>query len=231
MIYVTSDLHGYPLEEFQALLKKAGFTQNDFCFVLGDVIDRGPEGLELLNWLMMQPNMELILGNHESMLLSCSFLIENGWNDVLDDLTEEQIMLIMNWAQNGGKVTLQALSELDPDSLSLLLEYLQDAPLYDSVSVGGRDFLLVHGGLGNFSPEKSITDYSPHDFLWARPELGQSYYRDITTILGHTPTMCYGEEFSGKAIVTPTWINIDTGAGWGGAPMLLRLDDMKEFYR
>jgi hypothetical protein len=29
---------------------------------------------------------------------------------------------------------------------------------------------------------------------------------------------------------TDTWINIDTGAGSGMAPMLLRLDDMQEFY-
>ena len=49
-------------------------------------------------------------------------------------------------------------------------------------------------------------------------------------IFGHTPTFYYGEEYKGKAIVTDTWIDIDTGAAAGLSPMLLRLDDMKEFY-
>ena len=31
-------------------------------------------------------------------------------------------------------------------------------------------------------------------------------------------------------VVTDTWIDIDTGAGYGRAPMLLRLDDLKAFY-
>ena len=29
---------------------------------------------------------------------------------------------------------------------------------------------------------------------------------------------------------TDTWIDIDTGAAGGGAPMLLRLDDLQPFY-
>jgi hypothetical protein len=29
---------------------------------------------------------------------------------------------------------------------------------------------------------------------------------------------------------TETWIDVDTGAAAGGAPMVLRLDDLKAFY-
>ena len=49
-------------------------------------------------------------------------------------------------------------------------------------------------------------------------------------IFGHTPTVYYGENFKGKAIKTKTWIDVDVGAGLGLNPMLLRLDDLKEFY-
>ena len=55
MIYVTSDLHGYPLDGFLQLLDKAGFGERDFLFVLGDVIDRGEHGVELLRWISRQP--------------------------------------------------------------------------------------------------------------------------------------------------------------------------------
>ena len=74
MIYVTSDLHGYPFEKFMELLKTANFTDNDFCFILGDVIDRGDDGIKYLEWLMVQPNVELLLGNHEAMMMSNLFL-------------------------------------------------------------------------------------------------------------------------------------------------------------
>lgn len=60
MVYVTSDLHGYPPEAFMKLLDRAGFTGDDFLFVLGDVIDRGEYGAELLLWLTEQPNVQLI---------------------------------------------------------------------------------------------------------------------------------------------------------------------------
>ena len=49
------------------------------------------------------------------------------------------------------------------------------------------------------------------------------------TVFGHTPTIAFGDEFEGKIIKTATWIDIDMGAGFGREPVLLRLDDMKEF--
>ena len=37
-VYVSSDLHGR-FDSFLALLQKAAFSADDYCFVLGDVID------------------------------------------------------------------------------------------------------------------------------------------------------------------------------------------------
>ena len=48
MIYVISDLHGYPFERFTALLKEVDFSENDFLYVLGDVVDRGRRALSLV---------------------------------------------------------------------------------------------------------------------------------------------------------------------------------------
>ena len=49
MIYAASDLHGCSVESFQALLDSAGFSEEDFLYILGDVIDRGEYGAELLS--------------------------------------------------------------------------------------------------------------------------------------------------------------------------------------
>ena len=63
--YAISDLHGYPLDKFLDLLDKAGFTEDDTLYIIGDVIDRnGDGGVELLRYIMDQPNFEFILGNH-----------------------------------------------------------------------------------------------------------------------------------------------------------------------
>ncbi|MBQ1545611.1 MAG: metallophosphoesterase, partial [Clostridia bacterium] len=119
MTYVISDLHGYPLEKFKALLKKAGFGfwaeagSADDLYVLGDVIDRnGDGGIDVLRWIMEQPNVHMILGNHECMLLACRFLFEEVTDESLDALTWEQLDSYEIWKLNGCAPTVESLRQL-----------------------------------------------------------------------------------------------------------------------
>lgn len=230
MIYATSDWHGYPLEKIKDMLNKVGFSDDDFLFVLGDVIDRDEDGIKILKWLMSQPNMELILGNHEAMMLACDFLFDEITEESISNLTGSKLDLYLTWEQNGARSTINALSVIRPNEIKYILEYLREAPLYEAVSVGGKDFLLTHSGLNNFNKNKRLSEYSEDEFLWNRPKITDRYFDDIITVFGHTPTVYYGEEYKGKAVITDTWIDIDTGAACGFSPMLLRLDDLKEFY-
>ena len=63
-IYVMSDIHGED-ELFHAMLKQIRFSEEDTLYILGDVIDRGPNGIALLQEIMKTPNMVMLLGNHE----------------------------------------------------------------------------------------------------------------------------------------------------------------------
>ena len=230
MIYVISDLHGYPHDSFLDLLDRAGFGRNDSLYILGDVVDRnGDGGVRTLVWLMYQTNARLILGNHEAMLLACSFVFDEITEDSLGALTNEKLAMLKRYQYNGGNITLNSMRKLNKDTQQDILYYLRDCPLYETVSAGGRDYLLVHSGLGNFAPDKKISDYTCDELVWTRPDLTTVYYKDRITILGHTPTAAYGDMFDGKIIKTGTWIDIDAGAGFGRQPVLLRLDDMKEF--
>ena len=230
MIYVISDLHGYPHEKLLALLVKAGFGRDDFLYILGDVVDRnGDGGVETLNWLMYQTNVQLILGNHESMLLACAFVFDEITEDSIDSLTAEKIDMLTRYQADGGDVTLKAMQKLSKENQQDILDYLRDCPLYETVNAGGKDFILVHAGLDNFSPEKNIEDYTVEELLWAWPELTDVYYKDKMTVFGHTPTVSFGKEYDGKIIKTDTWIDIDAGAGFGREPVLLSLEDMREF--
>ena len=233
MIYATSDIHGYPLDAFRQLLDSAGFSDSDTLYVLGDVIDRnGDGGINMLLWMMNQPNIEMILGNHEAMLLSCTFLFEEITDRNIDCLNTQRIQLLNQWMINGAQPTLSALRMLknrEPSALNDLLDYLRDVPLYAAVSAGDNGFLLVHSGFGNYSPDKKLSQYTPDELLWYRPSEQDFFYPEFITILGHTPTgNRFGEK--GKMFRTQTWIDIDTGAARGGSPMLLRLDDLKAFY-
>lgn len=233
MIYVSSDLHGCSPKAFQKLLDQAGFGDDDFLFVLGDVIDRGNWGAELLLWLTQQPNIQLILGNHEALMLTCSFLFDEVSEESLDNLTIKEIGLVQNWIDNGGGPTLKGLQRLlkgDPESVYGILDYLRDAPLYEDIEMNGQRFILVHAGLGNFDIGRSLSDYTPEELLLDRPGLSTVYGIDARVVFGHTPSNQFGGEYAGHAIHTPSWSCIDVGVAQGYAPMVLRLDDMKEFY-
>ncbi len=234
MTFVTSDWHGVSLDTILTLLDRAGFRDDDFLFVLGDVIDRGPHGVELLRWMMGRHNVELILGNHEDMLLDCDFLFDEVTDESIDRLKQWQISALYNWQRNGADPTITGLTHLNHGARKAVLAYLREAPYYDSVSVGGQDYLLVHGGLRNYAPDRRAEDYLPDDFLWARPSLDTRYSKDFVTILGHTPTRYYGSAYRGRILKTDTWWDIDTGAATntidGLNPMILCLDTLEETY-
>ena len=145
------------------------------------------------------------------------------------NLTAERMGLLQDYMRNGGDVTLKALRKLPADTQQDILDYLRDAPLYEAVTVNDKDFLLVHAGLDHFAPNKKLSEYTSDELMWASPDIMDAYFDDIITIFGHTPTFSYGDSHRGSLIKTQTWINIDVGAAFGEAPVLLRLDDWKEF--
>ena len=154
-------------------------------------------------------------------------------NENIGNFTQEKMELLMNYTQNGGDVTLKTLRSLlqtEPDTLTDILDYLRDAPVYETVSVGNKDFLLVHSGLDNFDKNKKLANYTVYELIWAWPEITDEYFDDIITVFGHTPTMFYDHANKGKILKTKTWIDIDVGVPYGNSPVLLRLDDLKEFY-
>ena len=229
MVYVISDLHGYPFDSFLCLLKMSGFCDDDHLYVIGDVVDRGDDGIKYLKWIMEQKNVELLLGNHEDMMRSCDFMFRPIDFEKSSELDLIQRLDLATWMRNGAEPTLKSLLALDDDEKMKILEYLNNLPLYIKTVVNDKQYLFVHSGLGGFSKDKPLDEYKKNDIIWNRPELSDRYYDDMITVFGHTPSWYYGEELAGEIIITDTWIDIDSGAGYGYSPVLLRLDDMKQF--
>lgn len=64
MDYCISDIHGY-YGLFCRLLDKIRFSDKDKLYVLGDIIDKGPDSIRLAKLLFSMPNVYCIAGNHE----------------------------------------------------------------------------------------------------------------------------------------------------------------------
>ena len=82
MHYVCSDIHGqYAL--YQEMISLLALKEEDTLYVLGDMIDRGPESMGVLLDMMARPNIIPFIGNHEWMMLSYleDGLYEDNWFD------------------------------------------------------------------------------------------------------------------------------------------------------
>lgn len=74
--YVVGDIHGC-FSKLQTALDAISFDETkDRLFTVGDLVDRGPESDQVLDWLA-KPWFFSTIGNHEEMAIDCV----NGWYD------------------------------------------------------------------------------------------------------------------------------------------------------
>ncbi|MCR5221852.1 MAG: serine/threonine protein phosphatase [Lachnospiraceae bacterium] len=230
--YVISDIHGQ-YDMFMELLEKIGLKETDTLYVLGDVLDRGPHPIKTLRKLMEMPNAVCMVGNHELMALEClRFLMKEITNMSIDELDEKMLDNLVTWQYNGSKTTIDEFGKLDLQEKQDVIDFIGDLLLYEELTVNGKDYLLVHAGLGNFSPEKDIEDYSLHDLIWVRADYDVQYFDDTYVISGHTPTQTIEDNpRPGYIYRKNNHIAIDCGAHYpGGRLAAICLDTGEEFY-
>ena len=109
---------------------------------------------------------------------------------------------------------------------------MMDFLVYEEIKVAGRDYLLVHAGLGGFYPGKNIEDYSIDELVWDRPNYDVKYFDDKFVVTGHTPTQIINGNINPGFIYRRyNNIVIDCGAHYsGGRLAALCLDTDKEYY-
>lgn len=215
--YVISDIHGQ-YELFMAMLKKINFQPTDTLYVLGDMVDRGKDSIKVVEHIMSQDNMLPIMGNHEDMLIYGirTYGFSGQWGREMIQGTDSYKLYM----------ELRRLRYKSSERVRKFVSYLQSLPLYYSISVAGKPYLLVHAGIRN----ADISSNSRDDLLWIREDFIESEEKfPYTVVFGHTPTSYMDER--GKIWKMDDRIGIDCGAGFmGGRLACLRLDDMEEYY-
>lgn len=236
MTYAVSDIHGC-YDKYRELLRAIQFQPDDTLYVLGDVIDRGPDGFKILLDMAQRPNVVGMMGNHEAMAIrALPGIMRNVRQIRKTALTKDETEALKRWFRNGGELSLADFLWLNDEPSQIVWEYMRKMPLYREVEIGERRFVLVHGGLDNFSPSRPLSDYEPNEILWCRPEPDTVYYPDKYVIVGHTPVQLLAveddkEDTSAKIYHNGNLIDIDCGCIFQGGQLgCLCLDTMEEFY-
>lgn len=230
MIYAISDIHGC-WDKYRKLLKKINFGPNDTLYVLGDVIDRGPDGFKIMLDMARRPNVINLMGNHEAMAVQalshilCAVLQVSS--SALLEAAEEDVEL---WFYNGGELSLADFLWLNDGQTQIVWDYMRDMPLYQEITAGGQKFVLVHSGLENFSPSRPLSDYAPKEILWCRPEEDTAYYPDKYVVFGHTPVQLLKADAPAKIYRRNNLIDIDCGCVFSNRLGCLCLDTLEEIY-
>lgn len=231
-IYVMSDIHG-EYEMFMSLLEELELSSEDTLYVLGDVLDRGPSPIEVLLEMMKHPNIIPIAGNHELMALDClDFLMKEVTEEHIEELDEQVVDDLLLWQQNGGMTTMEGFYRLNKVEKEEVRDYIESFSGYEEVTVNGERYVLVHAGLGNFSPKRALEDYSIEELVWSRTDYEEMYFPDRYVVTGHTPTQAiFDNPNPGYVYRKSRNIAIDCGACFEGRLAAVCLDTGEEFYQ
>lgn len=256
--YVFSDVHGH-VAPLARLLSRISPADEDQIFMLGDMIDRGPDPMGVMYLCRDLPGCTVLRGNHEDLMLN--FLAHPT-----DQLVRS------NWVLNGGMTTAEGLGRLSAIRCDDMISWVESLPLWTHTTVGDRRYLLVHAGirplgiegLGECTDEELemlMALQDPEDLLWIREEfwgnptgLLNETGAGTIVIAGHTPTPYlmamadlperdpHDEKGLARMVrvgaspktggVCDRW-DIDAGAAGGhgyGQILIVRLDDGEEFY-
>jgi serine/threonine protein phosphatase 1 len=197
---VIGDVHGH-YQGLKHLIALLNLSDQDTVYFLGDLIDRGPESAQVVEFVRTHEYF-CLLGNHEQMAcLACS-------SGKFENFAMEA------WLSAGGRSTLDSYKGLEAQ-LDTDLKWFQRLPSYFDLG----DFWLVHAGV---HPRIPLELQSSQEFCWIRQEFHQMekpFFEDKTIVTGHTITFTFPGVEPGQIAQGVGWLDIDTGAyhpksGW-----------------
>ena len=164
--FVISDIHGF-YATFRELLLKINFTRQDQLFLLGDFIDKGKKGKEVVDFVieLIENGYSIypLRGNHEDMVLKSHYRKQGIATLVLPVLSKTR-----------------GIRDKERNLYPKYLEFFEKLPYYYELD----DFFLVHAGF-DFSKAEPFLDFT--SMLWmTEVSIDDNYLKGKTVIHGHT---------------------------------------------
>lgn len=237
--WVVGDIHGC-YNDWKELEMKVGLVDPNPTFILvGDIIDRGNEQIEMLRWAMNNitdnGKYQMIIGNHEFEKLEWFF----KYNEVKEknNLYTLETMLYDRYHFN---LIMQPLDEIERQEIFkffLSLPYYKE--LYVSTKTKQQHYIVVHSAvpkrwikhidgkdvfntteIDNFKNNATSLKNYMKDFkvaeavVWDRIYSGNDF-KDTIVVHGHTPTLTSEIVLlngnPGKIFYSTNDINVDCG--------------------
>ncbi len=222
-LLVTSDIHGH-ISLLQRLLERAAFSDGDMLFILGDIIEKGPQSLETLRFVMRlaeQENVTVLMGN-----------VDLSRVQMLENLSEEScgefydlVLMMREWKGTGIYDEMAAELGIRLDSpgraleckARLLAAFEKELDFIRSLPavVETRNFIFVHAGL----PCERLEDVRTRD-VYEVLKMDNFMKKGLTfdkyVVAGHWPVSIYDEKICQMNPVTDREhhiISIDGGCG------------------
>lgn len=164
-INIIGDIAGR-YDELMLLLDK--MPEADLVLSVGDLVDRGMQSKQVIQWFMDNPKAEAVYGNHEDLMI-------NG-------IVHKDMWL---WVRNGGGSTLRSYLKEGEEDLNNVdvpaehINWLQQRPQWFQTD----DLFVSHApvtALKNIPPDQYGHDYF---FIWNRHEPRKP--QDKFMIYGH----------------------------------------------
>ena len=188
--FAIGDVHGCDVA-LDVLLDRLQLTSTDRAIFLGDLIDRGPDSRRVIEMGLQTSRFcrcDLILGNHEEMLL-----------EALHDPRGVRF-----WLECGGDATLESYGGRLEDIPDEHLEFLRAAVPYIET---GTD-ILVHA---NLDPDVPLAEQTADWLRWNKLTGWERPHPSGKRVLcGHT------EMPDGIPHMANGWVMLDTSAYRGG---------------
>lgn len=189
-ILVISDIHGN-LPFLKALLEKAKFCPGDLLFLLGDLLEKGPESLATLRYVMELSalgSVHTVMGNCDSLVLD--FVDGGGRDDRIYGylIAHPEGALHQMGAEHGfhlrNRADLCALRALVQSRFQPELAFLRSLPTI----IDTPRFVFVHGGVPSEHNMDALDAWScmkNDDFLHQDTRLSK------WCVVGHWPVTLY----------------------------------------
>lgn len=232
-ILITTDNHGN-LKAVKQVLERCKFNSNeDLLINLGDVVDRGTESAELVQFYIELSEECLykplfIRGNHD---VYCHKWLKSG-------------EISMEWLMNGGTETIDSYirtnylnSEEHLNFFNEMFDFYIDTKNRGYVHAG----FISHEGLGNDNPntyywDRTLWELVMNDKTEQLPKELRIFEAHKEIFIGHTPTLNWDET---KPMNKYNIWNVDTGAGYAEGKLTImdintkkiwQSDNIKELY-
>lgn len=222
-VLVTSDIHGH-LTHLKNVLKKASFSKDDLLIIIGDIIEKGPESLNTLRYVMdlyEAGNVMVLAGNVDTWRVAMF--------DNLNENTADRFMGYLHRMRQWKGTSLfdemtrelGFIAENSEDLISLKgpvsrsfqneLDFIRGLPAI----LETQRYIFVHAGL----PDKNmdaLKSRSIFDVLQFNCFISSGLCFDKYVVVGHWPVTLYDEKIAqANPIINREQkiISIDGGCG------------------